>query len=382
MDRHRVVRLIVITSSGEVRGITEPLPCALPWWQETEPIAELIPGSRVLRLVDGTPDGQSPRGGGEVTYLTEHDGPVRLSLQPTDFSVVPHPLRHSWANPGGPTADLEWVAEHVEVTGSATQHRSWNLSAIWSIPTTSGTVWLKCVPSFFAHESAVLERLPVGAGPRLIAAEGHRLLLAEMPGEDGYEGTEPERMTMIEELVGIQAALTDDVDHLVAAGVPDHRSGRLATALADLVDRQAPNSAPLRRFVDQLPDRLAQLDGCGIPDTLVHGDAHAGNCRRGTTPPVWFDWGDSFIGNPILDLAAHQSMSLTVVRRWLDIWANAIPGSDPVRAWALAEDVARLRLAWVYDRFCRNIEPTERVYHQGDIGDALATLEAKLATNP
>jgi hypothetical protein len=91
-----------------------------------------------------------------------------------------------WAESGGPAADLAWAAEHVEIAGAPQQHRTWNLSAIWALPTRDGQVWLKCLPPFCAHEPAVLGLLSDQRVPRVLASEGHRVLLADLPGEDGY----------------------------------------------------------------------------------------------------------------------------------------------------------------------------------------------------
>jgi len=96
---------------------------------------------------------------------------AELPLRPWEGVLRPDPLRHPWAEVGGPADDLAWVANQVEVTGPPRQHRTWNLSAIWSIPTATGTVWLKCVPPFFAHEIAVLDTLRDLPVPQLIAAD-------------------------------------------------------------------------------------------------------------------------------------------------------------------------------------------------------------------
>ena len=41
-------------------------------------------------------------------------------------------------------------------TAPAEQMRTWNLSTLWRIPVEESSVWLKCVPPFFAHEGAIL----------------------------------------------------------------------------------------------------------------------------------------------------------------------------------------------------------------------------------
>lgn len=369
-----------------VAGVAGPFAVDLPWWQEAGPIVDAAPGITVLRLLAAEPEPDAPMGG-EVTYLVEAT-PGAIDrfgrgemppLLPWKGALDEQPLRHSWAKPGGPAADLAWVSSVVEVVGEPRQHRSWNLSAIWSIPTTEGTVWLKCLPPFFRHEITVLAQLGDLVVPQLIAADEHRCLMAELPGEDGYDPVQADQIEMVSALVDIQIKTASRVDALLAAGVPDLRTPALLAQLESLVDRVAPDRPLLNRLIGELPTRLDAADRCGIPNTLVHGDPHGGNCRRGVQPPVWFDWGDSFIGNPLLDVAATHRMSGATVDHWLSLWGERHPGSDPAEAWRQLEPVATLRMAWVYQRFLDNIEPAEAVYHDGDVAEVLDKVEAILS---
>ena len=43
------------------------------------------------------------------------------------------------------------------------------------------------------------------------------------------------------------------------------------------------------------------IESCGVPDTLVHGDFHPGNVGGPADDHVILDWGDSFVGNPLID---------------------------------------------------------------------------------
>ena len=57
-------------------------------------------------------------------------------------------------------------------------------------------------------------------------------------------------------------------------------------------------------FVAGLPARFAEVAACGVPDTLVHGDYHPGNVRGTPGRLVMLDWGDTGVGQPLLDLPA------------------------------------------------------------------------------
>lgn len=48
----------------------------------------------------------------------------------------------------------------------------------------------------------------------------------------------------------------------------------------------------LTEFVETLPTRLVQLEACGMPETLVHGDYHPGNWRGIVLDLTILDRGD------------------------------------------------------------------------------------------
>jgi hypothetical protein len=121
-------------------------------------------------------------------------------------------------------------------------------------------------------------------------------------------------------------------------------------------------------LLDGLDLRFTAISGCGMPDTLVHGDFHPGNLRGSTI----LDWGDSFLGQPVFDLhrmvadlsAADQALLVAAWCRW---WRDAVPGCDPERAYALTAPVVALRNAAVYADFLDRIEPSEHPYHADDV---------------
>lgn len=383
----RTVTVVVLHGDDGLVQL-EPLDVPTPWWPDVLPIVGAYPGLAVLRLLSGEP-APGMRIGGHVTYLAEPLAPSLASVAAHELRTRPWPgslgedaLRLPWATPGGPAEDLEWACALVDRTGTPTQHRTWNLSAIWTIPTASGEVWLKCVPPFSQHESAILGYLGDHPVPRLIASSGHRQLLEAMPGDNGYGASLAERRALIDELVTIQHSTIARTSELLEMGVPDGRWPELLRAAGDVVDRQLPADPRLRRLLDTADARLAALEACGLPDVLVHGDAHGGNARvgPGTGRGIWFDWSDARVGHPLLDVAVLARPGTAdrgaLVEHWLGAWRSAVPGSDPQRAWELVRPLAALGEAVVYQGFVDRIERSERVYHLEDVVPCLERAAA------
>ena len=390
----RTARLVLVTPDGKVVGSLPPIPLATPWWQDIGPLVAAVRDRRglditVLRLLEGSLP-KPP--GGEVTYLAEvHRAPA--DVEPWPGVLRDEALRLSYARPGGPAADLGWararLAERdVAIAGPPEQIRTWNLSSLWRIPCDGGAAWLKVVPGFFAHEGALLAHLAGGRVPRLLAHDGARCLLAELQGEDLYEATLAQRVAMIDVLTPLQAEQAASVDDLLALGLPDWRGGPLTAAIRSVADRTAAelseqDSATLAPFLDDLPGRLAAIDDCGLPDTLVHGDFHSGNFRGGGGELTLLDWGDSGVGNPLLDQPAFLDRApagqVPALREhWRDRWREHAPGSDPARAAQLIAPVAAARQAVIYRGFLDRIEPSEHPYHRADPADWLARTAAIL----
>jgi hypothetical protein len=331
----------------------------------------------VLRLL---PADRPRPPGGAVTYLAEYAGPApagvdRAAVRPE--WTAPQPLRMPWAAPGGPAATVAWARRVLAgpVT-AARQVRSWNLSSIWRLTGVDGPVWVKEVPGFAGHEAAVLRWLDRPSTPVLLGADGCRMLLAEIPGADRYDATPPQREPMLAALLDIQVAAVHRLPELLALGVPDLRAAVFVRRITEVVARWAPaaDRAVLADVVAGLPERFAWIAACGVPDTLVHGDFHPGNVR-GEGSPVIFDWGDSVVGHPALDLIRMRDWGQpapALAAQWCLRWRAAVPGCEPERALALMAVVAPLRDAITYATFVSSIEPAERHYHADDVPEALA----------
>jgi hypothetical protein len=381
----RDVTLVLCTPDGTLLGALPPFAVCSPFWQE---IADVVAEARraygvevtVLRLL--SVDREQNWQGGTVAYLAQVSAVPDVPLQawPGD-PVADAPHRLTYARPGGPDADLAWADGVLAARGTpriapAEQLRTWNLSSIWRLPTGEGPAWLKVVPPFFGHEGAILARLGPGPVPPLLGTAGDRVLMADVPGEDCYDAPVAQLLPIVGVLVGLQTGWIGRVQELLTLGLPDWRPAGL-TALADDTFRRTagqldgPTRSGLERLLDGLPERFVAITACGIPDTLVHGDFHAGNVHGTERDFVLLDWGDCGVGHPLLDQSAFLTRQAAPAREqiqaeWARLWRAAVPGSDPDRAAALIEPIAALRQAVIYRTFLDNIEADEQVYHARD----------------
>jgi hypothetical protein len=386
----------VFAGDGRLLGCLPAVDLAAPWWMLTD---DLLAALRerfgleavVLRLLAASAPRLEP--GAEVVYALENVGEVPSDLPLTPCAGLPvgaesDPRRMPWARLGGVAADVGWADREFAAlrrprTGPAAQMRSWNLSMLLRLPTSQGPVWLKHVPHFFRHESAVIAMAGQTGGvatPPLLAADpiAGRMLLEEVPGSDQYGADEALMTRMVRSLAVLQGRMATRCDAALAAGVPDWRAPALMREASDLSAREDVRAeldgrerAALDTLARELPARLQALYSCGLPDTLFHGDFHPGNHRYDGHRLVLLDWGDSGVGHPLLDMPAFLGRvpadHLGRVRAaWTATWKETLPSADVAQAADLVQPIAALRQAIIYRRFLDGIEPAEHVYHHED----------------
>jgi len=391
----RDVTLVLCLRDGTVLGALPPFRVEVPWWQDA---ASVVAAARKAHGVDVTVlrllQTAEAWCGGEVSYLAEIEVTPAVALRPWPGDpTADQPFRVRYARPGGPAGDVRWADAVLADRGTprtapAEQLRTWNLSSLWRLTAGDAAVWLKVVPPFFVHEGRILALLDQAVVPSLIAVDGPRILLEEIPGVDHHQTVGAPLLAMVRLLVGLQADWAGRCDELLSVGLPDWRWGALLEPAADVVARTAHELQPdvvrqLERLLAALPERGAELESCGLPTTLVHGDFHPGNVRGTEERLVLLDWGDCGIGHPLFDQSAFlermpEGQRTTVLQEWSRLWRAAVPGCHPDRAAQLLDPVAALRRAVVYRGFLDAIEPDERIYHAADPADWL-TRAAELA---
>ncbi|MHA7986095.1 phosphotransferase family protein [Rathayibacter sp. CAU 1779] len=389
----RDTTLVLVDQQGGMLGVLPTFTVVHPWWQDVDEVVRTARATfgidvQILRLLRGR--GQDrPASGGEVTYLAQVETrtlPPSLPLTPVphDLDLDDQPLRMPWARPGGPDASVAWARTALEGRGfrdlEAVQQRTWNLSALWRLDASAGTIaWLKQVPPFFAHEPHALRLVRAAApalAPELFAADDRgRMLLADVPGADGHGADAATRIRVAQLFHPVQARYAGEADELLAAGLPDRRLE--AERFVEVARFWSESVDGIRALIDALPARLERVAACGLPDTLVHGDLHAGNVRFGGPEPVIIDWGDASLSHPAYDILLLTKVlspgdAAVVEDEWVCAWRRTVPSSDPRGALELMRPLAAWRAAVTMHDFLTNIEPSERVYH---LDDARAAME-------
>ena len=373
----------VVTHGAACAGAVGPFHVDNPWWAEVEPVVSHLQETLgvpvlVLRLL--TVEGSDGARDGHVTYHVEALQPPG-DLLPFDFADDSHPLRMPWARASGVRELLGWASRHVDLAGPPVQRKTWNLAGLFRLPTAEGPVWLKAAPAFAAAEPAAIAafaEVDPGLVPTVLASAPGRLLLADVPGADCWDPSSQVVAEAVRGLTTAQAGIGEP-----PRGLPDRRPEVLAAAVRNLLD--GPVGTELSpgelRAARGLHWRWEMLAGCGLPDTVVHGDFHPGNWLSIDGAPVILDFADAHLGNPVLDgLRAIDYLPpgrrRTAAAAWIAAWTAAAPRSRPAEALQIAEPLAHLAYAVRYQEFLDNIEPSERIYHLGDpagvIREALA----------
>jgi hypothetical protein len=351
-----------------------------PWWAEVEATTayldrDLGVQSLVLRLVHAD-EAESRRGGRVVFHVQVADEPRSGVLDTTplpewDAIVEPHPLRATWAELDGPRRLIEW-AQGIVGEVRPVQVKTWNLSCLIRV----GSAWAKATSAFCSVDAEVIRevrRYDDALAPGVLGVDlvNRWSLLEQAPGVDCWEPDDETLRDVISRWVAVQAALAEPTTLAVPRLVP----ADVAPAIAVLLERELGLSpgelVDAERLLNTLPELLETLDSAGLPTTLVHGDFHPGNWRSDGTTRRIVDWADSYVGHPATDIhrlcgylpAEQQELARTT---WIDAWRQHLPGSDPARALPPIAVLSRLLGALTYQRFLDNIEPDERIYHEGD----------------
>ncbi len=400
----------VLTVDDECLGVLGPFPVDTPWWADVEPVIarirrELGVPVTVLRLLgvegaDGARDGH-------VTYHVEaarrpSDG--WLAAGPIEFRELVEPVtgRAAWATTAGLREAMSWADAALRAAGRPAggpveQVKTWNLAGLFRIPTTPGPVWLKTTPPFAAREADVIgafAQIDPQLVPTVLASDpaAGRMLLEHVPGTDCWNADASTIRTAVSRLVRAQAAIAQRPE-TIPSSLADRTPLVLIDRVNQLLDGEAADDltahelSAARDLARRLPDLVTELDTCGLPHTLVHGDFHPGNWRSDGQRTALLDFADSHVGHPVLDgLRPRDFLSdrgwVLAADAWVTAWSACLPGCDPARALTVAAPLGHLAYAVRYQEFLDNIEPSEHCYHAGDPAQTIRAALRSATTNP
>jgi hypothetical protein len=315
--------------------------------------------------------------------------------------------RVPWALPGWLAEASTWMVERLgtigrPATGPVEQYRNWCISSVLRAPTVSGHVYLKAASAHFGAEAritcALAQRFPASA-PRVLAADlGRSWLLLDDVGDALRRSGVPVDVALWERALcrmgEMQRACAGQTAWLLAIGCADRRLARLREQIPSLLDapetRAETDAALLARLAALVPEIQAAcgaLAACGIPETLLHGDLHAGNVGYKDGRLSIFDWTDAAVGHPFIDLLTFlpsrprpgildpAAVSRRLLEAYLQGWAAFAPMDELRRAVELVQTVARLHHAQSYLQILRSVERADYWQFRGDIASWLEPID-------
>jgi Phosphotransferase enzyme family len=271
--------------------------------------------------------------------------------------------------------------------------RRWGISAVLRVDTSGGRVWCKSVFPPFAAEPALtsfLHRARPGRVPEVLAAPPGEpwMVLADIVGATA-EADPTCTSAAIHALVDLQRSFIGEGDRLLSVGFGDRPLSRLPSALATALGRSASrdelpvDAARIDRLTSWLTDAIDDVEALGLPHTLVHGDFHPNNVLCTDTGVVVFDWSDSAVSHPLMDIAVWASWFRdepaqydSVWRVFADAWADHADPTDVLAARPLLEGITGAYHVVSYAMVIGGLEPLRRVEARSGLVDFFAQLDS------
>jgi hypothetical protein len=233
--------------------------------------------------------------------------------------------REQWQDPEWLAGAHAWI-EHrlgelgITRTSEIEQPHVYPWSTVLRVPTDTGTVWFKANHEPLRHEAALVEiiagRRPDAVSP-LLASDTDRGWMLMADAGEWLRNIVPREQSLarwrdvLELYAGVQLDLADDVDRMLALGVPDLRLATLPEKYDRLMEEidAEPRFREATGRVRELADELAAY---GLPELLQHDDLHDGQVFVRDGRHLLMDWGDACISHPFFTL----SVTLEGVIAW------------------------------------------------------------------
>ena len=306
-------------------------------------------------------------------YLTEIEG-----------GTIPD-LRPPWQRPGWFDSATKWIEQQVferdqTLTAPIEYIKNWGISCVLRARTTSGDLYFKEASTLplFADEPPLtrsLAELFPDHMPQVIGIEQQRhwMLLQDFGStvSELDDATAQDEVFVLYPQLQMQSA--EHIDELIAIGCLDRRLDKLAAQidplLADedaLADLEPTEIDQARQCAPQLKEMCNTLASYNVPQTLAHGDLHLGNVALKDGKYLFFDWTDSCITHPFIDMISiffreEEEEKKTHFRDiYLSQWTRYEAMEGLLQAWALAEPLSALHQVISYQYILAALEPTAR----------------------
>jgi hypothetical protein len=234
-------------------------------------------------------------------------------------------MQQRWEDPAWVATAQGWIADRLGElgltrTGEIEQPHVRDWATAMRVPTDAGDVWFKANTEVLAFEAGLVvllaERRPDVVPPLLAADPASGWMLMADAGTM-LRKVEPEERWLeawrdvLPRYAALQVAMTEDVETLLALGVPDLRLATLPERYEQLLDEVGAE----RRFRDALPyvvDLRDRLAAYGIGETVQHDDLHDGQIFVHDGRSRVLDWGDACVSHPFFTL----SVAMEGVLQW------------------------------------------------------------------
>lgn len=317
--------------------------------------------------------------------VPEHLPAIETWFAERESGQVPS-QRAPWARKGWFGRATAWIEEqlarlNISPAGQVEQVKSWGISCILKVPATSGDLYFKAVPHIFRQEPVITEAMaawfpshvPAPLATYVGEDEGWTLLPDIGNNELRGNATVSQYEDALALLARMQQEGANRLGELLASGGADRRLENLVTQIDPLLesgdvlnDLGSEEQEQLRRLAPRLKEMCGALAGYNVPQTLAHGDFHAGNVVIHEGDYIIFDWTDACISHPFFDVT--PILEYDIAEQWpdeyarlqqfyIDQWAGYEPAERLMEAWRLSQPLALLHHAVSYELITQSLEP-------------------------
>jgi len=320
-----------------------------------------------------------------------------------------------WTSPSWFDEVKIWIADQVKydsgqsLMGELEQVKSWAISSVLRARTETETLYFKAVPTLFGQEPVITQQLALLFPeyiPSLVAVDTarHWMLMREFVGKELDESKAPEdRAAALPAFAKIQIGCIPYVDELISWGSMDRRLALMANQVEAVIYEMTEADAreiyaitdeeavKLRQHAPALRSICLDLASFGVPETLIHGDLHAGNIIvnevDGQKRFLIFDWTDAAIGHPFFDMQTmlqgkwmqdHPNAATVLRDAYLEPWTKILPIDTLIAAFDVSQKLAPLYHAISYRNIAVGVPPSSRWELSEFAGHYLRTLLSRL----